>query len=341
MQREQPVRQQLFGDEEVAEIRAREGATRVAVAGGVERRPLADPLRLLDRHRPRRGERLTVPRVARRQHTVEHVDTARDRLHQVLRLADAHEIAGAIGGQCSGHARGELEHGRLGLAHGHAADGVAVEAQRHRALDRLRPEIVVRPALDDAEERLPAGGGRVGGARARRPAQRQRERALGGLARGRVGQALVERHRDVRAECSLDLHDGLRREKARGAVQRRAKLHAVVAELADLRQAEDLESTGVGEDRARPAHEVVQATEVAHHVGAGAQEQMVGVAENDLGAGAREVLGRERLHGGLRAHRHEDGGLHRAVRGGEPAAARGAVGREELEAAHAISMASP
>src|SRR5438309_11837593 len=65
VQGEQPVRQQLFGDEEVAEIRAREGATRVAVAGGVERRPLADPLRLLDRHRPRRGERLAVTRVAR------------------------------------------------------------------------------------------------------------------------------------------------------------------------------------------------------------------------------------------------------------------------------------
>src|SRR5207237_6170100 len=74
VQGEQPVRQQLFGDEEVAEIRAREGATRVAVAGGVERRPLADPLRLLDRHRPRRGERLAGTRVARRQHALEPVE---------------------------------------------------------------------------------------------------------------------------------------------------------------------------------------------------------------------------------------------------------------------------
>src|SRR5919204_5166819 len=43
VQREQPVREQLLGHEQMAQVRARERAARVAVAGGVERRRLADP----------------------------------------------------------------------------------------------------------------------------------------------------------------------------------------------------------------------------------------------------------------------------------------------------------
>src|SRR5213593_5272301 len=48
VQREQPIREQLLGDEQMAQIRARERAAGVALAGGVERRRLADPARLLD-----------------------------------------------------------------------------------------------------------------------------------------------------------------------------------------------------------------------------------------------------------------------------------------------------
>src|SRR5437899_1482354 len=236
-----------------------------------------------------------------------------------------------------------LAHRRLGLADGQAADGVAVEAEGHRALDGLRSEVVERSTLDDAEQRLAAGAGRVSGARALGPAQRQRERALGGLARGRIGQALVERHRDVGAERPLDLDDRLRRQKARGPVERRAELDAVVAALAELGQAEDLEDAGVGEDRAVPAHEAVQAAEVAHDVRTRAEQQVVGVTEDDLRAGGLEVFGRERLDRRLGANGHEDRRVHHAVRGGEPAAARGAVGREDLEfeRRHSISMASP
>src|SRR5207244_9463222 len=59
VQGEQPVRQQFFGDEEVAEIRAGEGATRVAVARGVERRTLASAMRPVKRRRPRRSDSRT------------------------------------------------------------------------------------------------------------------------------------------------------------------------------------------------------------------------------------------------------------------------------------------
>ena len=170
------------------------------------------------------------------------------------------------------------------------------------------------------------------GARALGPAQRQRQRALRRLVGRRIRQAFVERHRDVGAERALDLHDRLRREKARRAVERRAELDPVVADLADLREAEDLEATGVGQNGATPSHEAMEAAEITHDVGAGAQQQVVGIAEHDLRAGGVEVLGRERLDGRLRADRHEDGCIDDAMGGRETAAAGGAVRRRQLEA---------
>ena len=44
------------------------------------------------------GERHAVAPVAGRHHAIEHVDAARDRLHQILGRADAHQIARAIRG---------------------------------------------------------------------------------------------------------------------------------------------------------------------------------------------------------------------------------------------------
>ncbi len=81
----------------------------------------------------------------------------------------------------------------------------------------------------------------------------------------------------------------------------------------------------------RPAHETVQASERGDALGAGPQHQMVGVAQQDVGAGRPHRLGREPLHGGLSADRHEGGRRHRPMRGRDLAPAGGTVGRQELE----------
>ena len=44
-------------------------------------------------------EHRAVAAVAGRQHAVEHVDAARDRLEQIVRRADAHQIARPVGRQ--------------------------------------------------------------------------------------------------------------------------------------------------------------------------------------------------------------------------------------------------
>ncbi len=90
--------------------------------------------------------------------------------------------------------------------------------------------------------------------------------------------------------------------------------HAVVGELDGVAVGEHLESTGVGEDGAVPVHEIVQAAELGDGVRAGTHGEVIGVGEHDLGAKALDRLGGDALHVGLRADRHEDGGLDVAVR---------------------------
>ena len=162
------------------------------------------------------------------------------------------------------------------------------------------------------------------------------------------GVQAVELHHDVRIEHGLDLHRDLGREKELVAVDRRGELHALLADLAHLAQAPDLEAARVGEDRLAPLLEAVQAAELLHHVQARAHPQMEGVAQDDLRAHLLERARHHALDGAVGAHRHEDRRLHHAVVQGQAPAARVAFGLEQFELQHRVqagvrasSMASP
>ena len=99
--------------------------------------------------------------------------------------------------------------------------------------------------------------------------------------------------------------------------------------LRKLRQRHHLEAAGIGEDRMRPVHEFVQAAERRDALRARPQHQMIGVAEQDFGAGLAHRFGRQALHRRLGADRHEGRRLHRAVRRRDLAAARRAVGCDQ------------
>jgi hypothetical protein len=60
-------------------------------------------------------------------------------------------------------------------------------------------------------------------------------------------------------------------------------------------QREDLEAAGVGQDRPVPGHEAVESPELGDQVGARAEVQVVGVAEQDLGAELTELRRVDRL----------------------------------------------
>ena len=82
------------------------------------------------------GEERAVPRVPRRHHAVEHVDAPVHAFHQVLRRSHAHQVARLVLGQRRHRRLEHLVHHRLGLAHGQAADGVAVEPDLDQRLGR-------------------------------------------------------------------------------------------------------------------------------------------------------------------------------------------------------------
>src|SRR5688572_2701884 len=110
------------------------------------------------------------------------------------------------------------------------------------------------------------------------------------------------------------------------AVDMALKHHAFLAHLIDLREAEHLEATAVGEDRLAPIHELVQTAQLFDHIRTWAQKEMIRVRQHDLRAGAADFFGCECFYGGLRADRHECGCVERAVREREFAGPRWAFG---------------
>ena len=69
--------------------------------------------------------------------------------------------------------------------------------------------------------------------------------------------AFVEGHDDVRPQGHLNLDGSLGREEMRRAIEVRTEGNAFFCDLSQACQAENLESTGVGEQGPVPTHEAV------------------------------------------------------------------------------------
>jgi hypothetical protein len=101
--------------------------------------------------------------------------------------------------------RHDLQHLVLGLAHAHAAHGVAGEVHLHQLVERLLAQVLEHAALHDAEQRVGVLQFRELGLAALGPAQRELHRraglAFGGeVALGVIRRAFVELHDDVAVE---------------------------------------------------------------------------------------------------------------------------------------------
>jgi hypothetical protein len=120
----------------------------------------------------------------------------------------------------------------------------------------------------------------------------------------------------------------------------------LLGDLAQLGETEHLETAGVGEDRARPVHETMQAAELGDHLMPGPQHQVEGVAQNNLGAETLEFFGGHGLDRAIGTHRHEGRCFDAAVPRLHPTAPCRAVGREQFVtqghgALEVMNMASP
>ena len=101
----------------------------------------------------------------------------------------------------------------------------------------------------------------------------------------------------------------------RRAIQVRAEAYAFFFHLAQLAQAEDLETAGVGEQGPVPAHELVQPAQLAHQLVPRPKVQVIGISQNDLRAQVFQDVLRDRFDSSGRADRHECRRFHAAVRG--------------------------
>jgi len=320
----QRPRERLAGLHQVAQIGPRVTAANHALAGGIGRTLIFRIIFAFDVQPSLAGEQEAVARGAGGQHAVHHIHAHAGILLDLVGVADAHHVAGFAGGQQRQHFGDDLQSQIAGLAHAEASDGVAVEVHLHQALRALTAQIGVHAALHDAEEALRAPSKFVAphylvavGAevieRPPRPGHGEPQALLGPAAIRRVLGALVEGHRNIRAQGDLHLHGVLGSEKMAAAVQVRAEADALVGDLTQPAQAEDLKAAGVGEQGPRPTHEPVQPAHAADGFVAGPQVEMIGVGEDDLRAQRFQHVLRNGLDRARGAHRHEDRRFYRPV----------------------------
>ena len=317
--REEPRPERLAALEEVVQVRPRPGPAGEARAGGVERLVREPVVAAGEPDAPRRGEGRPLPRHRGGKDAVEHVDALADRLEEIRRGADAHEVARAPARQQLRRAADDV--GALGarVAHREAADGEAVEGVLREEAGRLGAQRGIEAALHDGEEGLLRVGAR--GEAPQGPAVRAVHRLADGapLCGGR--QAHVEDHHHVGADGGLHLDRALGGEDVRPAVHVAAEARPLLVDRPVVREREDLEAAGVGEDGAVPAHEAVDPAHAPERLRARPEHEVVGVREDDLGAEGADVVGREAGDARARPDGHERRRLDGAVGGREGAAA--------------------
>src|ERR1043166_3243770 len=109
--------------------------------------------------------------------------------------------------------------------------------------------------------------------------------------------------------------------------------HAFLTHTCQGPKTEDLKTSTIGENRGRPTHEGMQTAKAADEVVARAEEEVIGVAQDDMRPTGQQVAGAQRLDRGLGANWHKYRSIEGPMRGVEPSQTCLAVciGVEELE----------
>ena len=139
---------------------------------------------------------------------------------------------------------------------------------------------------------------------------------------GGILNALIQHHNNVRAQCPLDLHSLFGRQRMWRTVQVRTEFETVFPHPSQALEAHHLIAAAIGKDRTRPAHELVQAAQVADQFVPRTQVEVIGVGENNLGANLLEQILRHAFDSSGSPDRHEDGRFHIPVRSVEYPRAR-------------------
>ena len=188
------------------------------------------------------GRRL--PGDPRRQNRIKQIDSSMDRFQEVRRRTETHEIPRPwiVGEQRHDDIQSLVTLGRC-LVPGQPADADAIEWQAGDEAGGRGPQLRIEAALDDPEHRL------VGTAMHRQrslgPAMRPLGRVHDDRARRTREDRLVERERDVRPECLLDLDGDFGREPVGRTVEVTAKGNPVVVDDPQVAEGDDLETARI------------------------------------------------------------------------------------------------
>ncbi len=236
MDRVEAEAEQLLGGEQVPEVGAGESAAGIAGTLLIGRARVARVAGGLDLQAAAAGEEKPVARHAGGQDAVEEIDPRHRAAEQIFRRAHAHEVARLRRRQ---ELRGVLHAGphrlRL-LAHGKSAQRVPGEIELGDLARVAHAQVLVQPALHDAEERRRPRIAEPRLLAAARPARGARQRLLVVRARRLRRRALVERHQDVAAELQLDPRRRLGSELVPAPVEVAAEDRPLLGDLALLGQ---------------------------------------------------------------------------------------------------------
>src|SRR5271156_3773738 len=111
----------------------------------------------------------------------------------------------------------------------------------------------------------------------------------------------------------------------------RAERDALLADLAQIVQAENLKTTRVGENRPLPRHEPVQPAHPSNRFDPRPQKKMIGIRKQNLDAKLFQHILRNALNRTERSHRHEHRRLNFSMRSDEPASASSTAGGFNLQ----------
>jgi hypothetical protein len=105
------------------------------------------------------------------------------------------------------------------------------------------------------------------------------------------------------------------------------KRNALFCDVGQFGQGKNLKATAVREYRSLPTYKFVKAVKLFNNITPGPEVKMVGIAEDDLCTGRRQLIGRQRFDRTQRSHRHEDRGFHfSAGRLNDPGSGTGGCG---------------
>ena len=91
------------------------------------------------------------------------------------------------------------------------------------------------------------------------------------------------------------------------------KFDAVLSDLAQFRERENLISAAIRQNWSIPIHEFVQAAKMFDHIQSRPNKQVIGISKNDLRLEFMQLSRRDGFHRPLRPHRHKRRRLDYAV----------------------------